>query len=218
MGQKAHPRSLRLGIVKDWDCNWFATKDYADLVVEDFTIRQYLKGELKKAGLASIYISRKAELIEVNVKVSRPGVVFGKGNKDTGYLVQDLKKKLDKDVTIKVTDIKHPDLNAKLLTEWIVFQLERRSPFRRSMKTAVQKAIRAGVKGVRVACSGRLAGAEIARTEWYKEGKVPLQTFRADIDYAFSEALTTYGKIGVKLFLYHGDIINKKEGSVLVNK
>jgi small subunit ribosomal protein S3 len=215
MGQKTHPIGIRLGIVKDWDSNWFALGKYSENVLEDFKIKQHLRNELKRAGIAKMLISRKAGAIEVKIYVARPGVVMGKGAADIKYISDELKKEIGKNIIIEVLEERNPDNNAKLLSEWIVFQLEKRVPFRRAMKMAVQKALRAGSQGIRVACAGRLGGVEIARCEWYREGRVPLQTFRADIDFAFSEALTTYGKIGVKLWLYNGEIFkNKKEAPI----
>jgi small subunit ribosomal protein S3 len=212
MGQKANPKSLRLGIIKDWDATWFGTKDYSELLFEDHQIRLVLNEALNRAGISHIQINRKATLIEIVLHVARSGVLTGKKGLDMGPIKDEIKKKIGKEVSIVVVDEKQPDVNAKLLSEWIAIQLEKRSAFRRAMKMAVQKALKSGAKGIKINCSGRLGGAEIARSEWSREGKVPLHTFRADIDYAFSEALTTYGKIGVKVWVYKGEVLstNKK--------
>lgn len=210
MGNKANPKGLRLGIVKDWDCHWYAESDYPKFIIEDLTIRDFLKKELMRAGVAQVVINRKSGNTEAVVYVARPGVIFGKTGLDLAAIKAALVNKLKKKVTIKVIEEKSPDLNAKLLGTWIAGQLERRIPFRRAMKMAMQRALKSGAEGIKVSCGGRLGGAEIARTEWYKEGKIPLHTFRADIDYAFTEALTTYGKIGIKVWIYKGEILNQK--------
>ena len=210
MGNKAHPKGLRLGIVKDWDCHWYAEREYPKFVLEDLSIRSFLNDELARAGVAQIVINRKSGTTEAVAYVARPGIIFGKTGIDLAAVKAALIKKLKKKVTIKVIEEKHPDLNARLLGTWITGQLERRIPFRRAMKMAMQRALKSGAEGIKVACAGRLGGAEIARTEWYKEGKIPLHTFRADIDYAFTEALTTYGKIGVKVWIYKGEVLTKK--------
>ena len=211
MGQKANPNGLRLGIVKDWDASWFSDRTYGVFLLEDFKIRNYLKKELFKGGVARIIIKRKAEHTEANVFIARPGVVFGRNSIDTSYLTAELKRMVGKVVRVNVIEEKNVEMSARLVGEWVAFQLEKRIPFRRAMKMAVQKSLKAGALGVKVTCSGRLGGAEIARSEWYREGKVPLHTLRADIDYAFSEALTTYGKIGVKVWIYKGEVLAKKK-------
>jgi small subunit ribosomal protein S3 len=211
MGQKANPIVLRLGIIRNWDSVWYADKDYAKFLYEDFKIRQFLKNELARAGLSRININRKTGMIEVNVYVARPGVIFGRGGIDSEMLNLEVSKLIKKDVRVNIHEEKNPEANSRLLCEWIAGQLEKRIPFRRAMKMSIQKALKAGAKGIRVACAGRLGGVEIARTEWYREGKVPLHTFRADIDYSFSEALTTYGKIGIKVWIYNGEILEKKD-------
>ena len=211
MGQKANPKALRLGIIKDWDATWFGTKEYASLLFEDHQIRLVLNEALNRAGISHIQISRKASLIEVKLYVARSGILTGKKGLDMEPIKDEIKKKINKEVSIIIVDEKHPDINAKLLAEWITIQLEKRSAFRRAMKMAVQKALKSGAKGIKINCSGRLGGAEIARSEWSREGKVPLHTFRADIDYAFSEALTTYGKIGVKVWVYKGEVLSNKK-------
>ena len=211
MGQKANPKALRVGIIKDWDATWFGTRDYADLLFEDHKIRLVLNEALNRAGISHIQINRKASLIEIILYVARSGMLTGRKGLDMGPIKDEIKNKIGKEVSIVVVDEKHPDINAKLLAEWIAIQLEKRSAFRRAMKMAVQKALKSGAKGIKINCSGRLGGAEIARSEWAREGKVPLHTFRADIDYAFSEALTTYGKIGVKVWVYKGEVLTKKQ-------
>lgn len=208
MGQKVHPRSFRLGIVKDWDANWFALENYPALILEDFAIKEFLKEEFHKAGVSRVVINRKAESTEALVHVARPGIIFGKsGNHDLNLIQDVLKKKHGKNVKVSIIEQKNPEANAKLIGDWICVQLEKRIPFRRAMKMAMQKALKAGALGIKVSTGGRLGGAEIARRETYREGKVPLHTIRADIDYAFSEALTTYGKIGVKVWIYNGEIL-----------
>lgn len=212
MGQKANPNCLRLGIIKDWESTWFSQKDYGVLLLEDFNLRKILKAELGKAGVSKIQINRKANSTEANVYVAKPGLILGKTNAvDMGLLHEELFKRFSKKIKVNVLEEKSADLSSRLLGEWIAGQLEKRIPFRRAMKMAVQKSLKSGAKGVKVCCSGRLGGAEIARVEWYREGKIPLHTFRADIDYAFSEALTTYGKIGVKVWVYKGDVLTFNE-------
>lgn len=212
MGQKANPKGLRLGIVKDWDANWFAEDNYGALVLEDYRIRNYLESALDKAGVSKIEINRKSGYTEANVYVARAGIIFGKKGLDIDAIKEDLDKQVaPNQVRINIKEEKDIESNARLLGQWIAQQLERRIPFRRAMKMAVQKCMKAGALGIKVSCSGRLGGVEIARTEWYREGKVPLHTFRADIDYAFTEALTTYGKIGVKVWVYHGEILPEKK-------
>ena len=213
MGQKSNPHGLRLGIVKDWDYTWFATDNYAANVLEDFNIRNFITNELSRAGISKINIKRKSDYVELIVKVARPGIIFGKSGIDIDLITADVSKMTGKKTNIKITEEKNHDGNSRLLASWVTGQLERRIPFRRAMKMAIQKSQKAGAKGIRISCAGRLGGVEIARTESYMEGKVPLHTLRADIDYAFTEALTTYGKIGVKVWIYNGEII-KKENSL----
>ncbi len=211
MGQKANPNGLRLGIVKDWDARWFSDRNYGLFLVEDHKIRSFLKKELFKGGVSRVTIHRKAELTEANVYIARPGVIFGKSSPDTSHLTNALKALIGKSVRVNLIEEKSVELSARLVSEWVTFQLEKRVPFRRIMKMAVQKSLKAGALGVKVMCAGRLGGAEIARSEWYREGKVPLHTLRADIDYAISEAYTTYGKIGVKVWIYKGDVLEKRK-------
>ncbi len=215
MGQKANPHSLRLGITKEWDSNWYASKkNYKDNLLEDFHIRNFLKDRLFRAGLARIAISRRAKQLVVDLYTARPGMVIGKGGQDAEVLNKDLAEFIGKPVQLNINEEKGVETNAQLWAEAIAIQLERRIPFRRAMKGTVTRALKAGAKGVKVMTKGRLGGSEIARKEWYREGRVPLHTFRAEIDYGFSEALTTYGKIGVKVWIYKGDVIGKKEVAV----
>jgi len=209
MGQKVNPKGLRLKIVKDWDCSWFATKNYHELVKEDYDIRNFLNQELNKAGVSKININRKANSTLVKLSIAKTGMVFGKRGMDIDFLKEALSKLIKKPIEIQVLEEKNIDTNAKLIGEWIAQQLEKRVPFRRAMKMAVQKAMKSGSLGIKINCAGRLGGVEIARSEWYREGKVPLHTLRADIDKAFTETLTTYGKIGVKVWVYLGEIFEK---------
>lgn len=206
MGQKTNPNGLRLGIVRDWDSNWFATNSYPEFLLEDFYIKNYIKTELNRTGVATVKVKRKADLVEIIVTVARPGMIYGKSSIDLSILKSHLESYTKKVVNIHVSEEKLPDLNGRLLALWITGQLERRVPFRRAMKMAVQRALKSGAEGVKIKCAGRLGGVEIARSESYHEGKVPLHTLRADIDYAFTEALTTYGKIGVKVWVYKGEV------------
>lgn len=214
MGQKANPNGLRLGIIRDWESTWFAEKDYAALVIEDFNLRRFLREELSRAGVSRIQINRKANITEINVTVARPGMVLGKGGAEVTLLQEEIKKRINKAIKVNVIEEKNPDLSSRLVGEWVCAQLEKRIAFRRAMKMAVQRSLKSGAKGIKICCSGRLGGAEIARTEWYREGKVPLHTFRADIDFAFSEALTTFGKIGVKVWIYKGEVLAPKKKPV----
>ena len=200
MGQKVNPHGLRVGVIKDWDSRWYARNDkVGDLIVEDYNIRKDLKKRLYSAGIAKIEIERSNARIKINLHCSRPGVVIGKGGQEIEKLRLELEKKLGKSVSLNIIEIRSPDLNAQLVAENIAAQLEKRISFRRAMK--------GGIKGIKVRTSGRLGGAEIARTESYHEGSIPLQTIRADIDYGFAEASTTYGKIGVKVWIYNGEIM-----------
>lgn len=210
MGQKANPIALRLGIVKTEDSVWFDKKNYSQNLIEDLLIRNKIKTDLKRAGIAKVKIARRRGEVEISVFAARPGTIIGKGGSDISFIREELMKLTDKKVNISIIEEKDIDRNAKLLAEGIAYQLERRVPFRRAMKMTVQKALKCGALGIKILCAGRLGGVEIARSEWYLEGKVPLHTLRADIDYAFTEALTTYGKIGVKVWVYNGDIISRK--------
>ena len=213
MGQKVSPHGLRVGIIKDWSSKWYASKkDFAEYLAEDNKIRKYLKATLKSAGISSINIERKGTDVKVTVATAKPGMIIGKG----GSAIEELKKKLEKmtgkTVSLNIEEVKNIDMDATLVAEAIASQLERRISFRKAMKQAMSKTMKAGAKGIKTQVSGRLGGAEIARAEHYSEGTIPLQTLRADIDYGFAEALTTYGIIGVKVWIYKGDVLpGKKE-------
>ena len=208
MGQKVHPHGLRVGIIKDWDSRWFMNdSDFGDSIVEDDKIRKFVKKALYQAGVAKIEIEKKAGKVTVFVHAAKPGIVIGKGGAGTEKLKADLTKLLNKDVFINIVEVKQPDSNAQLVAENIAAQLERRIPYRKAMKGAMGRTMRLGAKGIKAMCSGRLGGAEIARSETYHEGTIPLQTIRADIDYGFAEADTTYGKIGVKVWIYKGEVL-----------
>ncbi len=207
MGQKVNPIGLRLGINRTWDSRWFAGKNYADLLHEDLKLREYLFARLKQAGVSKIVIERPAGRARVTIHSARPGVVIGRKGADIEKLRQDLQKITNKDVALNIVEIRKPEIDAKLVAENIAQQLERRVAFRRAMKRAVQSAMRLGALGIRINCGGRLGGAEIARTEWYREGRVPLHTLRADIDYGTAEAATTYGICGVKVWIFKGEIM-----------
>ena len=209
MGQKVNPHGLRVGVIKDWDSRWYARNDkVGDLVVEDYNIRKELKSTLYAAGIAKIEIERDNAKVKINIHCSRPGVIIGKGGQDIEALRQKIEAKLGKAVALNIVEIRSPDLNAQLVAENIAQQLEKRISFRRAMKKAMQQATRLGAKGIKVTCSGRLGGAEIARSESYHEGTIPLQTIRADIEYGFAEAATTYGRIGIKVWIYKGEVLN----------
>jgi len=210
MGQKVNPVGLRVGIIRDWEGRWFAEKDYASLLHEDLKIREFIKGKLHGSGIAKVEIERAANRIKVTIHTARPGMVIGRGGTEVDNLRKELGKISGKQVSLNIAEVKVPELNAQLVAENIAFQLERRTSFRRAMKQSINRSMRLGAQGVKVSCSGRLMGAEIARTEGYSEGKVPLHTLRADIDYGFTEANTTYGKIGVKVWIYKGEILPAK--------
>lgn len=207
MGQKVHPKGLRIGIIKDWDAKWYAEKDYSDLLLEDIRLREYIKKRLYAAGISRIEIERAASRIKISIHTAKPGIVIGRGGSEVEALRKELEKRTSKHVNINIVEVKSPELDAQLVAENVASQLERRIAFRRAMKQTVSRSMRMGAQGIKISCSGRLAGAEIARTEWYNEGKVPLHTLRADIDYGFAEANTTYGKIGVKCWIYKGEVL-----------
>ncbi|MCK5097161.1 MAG: 30S ribosomal protein S3 [Desulfobacteraceae bacterium] len=211
MGQKVNPIGLRLGIIKTWDSKWYADKEYAKYVYADFKVRKFLKKKLYHAGISKIEIERFAKQIRIRVFASRPGIIIGKKGSEIALLKKDLEKMLSSDVLIDIKEIRRAETDAQLVAENIALQLERRIAFRRAMKRSVTTAMRFGAKGIKIICSGRLGGAEMARTEWYKEGRIPLHTLRADIDYGFIEAKTTYGTIGIKVFIFKGEIINTGE-------
>lgn len=207
MGQKVNPVGLRVGINRTWDSRWFSAKDYAKKLVEDLKLREFVTEKLKAAGISKVIIERAAKNTRVTVHTARPGVIIGKKGADIEKLRTDLSAKAGGDVSLNIVEIRKPEIDAQLVAEGIAQQLERRVSFRRAMKRSVQSALRLGAKGIRINVSGRLAGADIARTEWYREGRVPLHTLRADLDYGFSEASTTYGIIGVKVWIYKGDVM-----------
>ena len=211
MGQKVHPVGLRLGIIRDWDGRWFAEKDYATFLHEDIKIRRLIKEKLYNAGIARVEIERAANRIKVTIHTARPGMVIGRVGTEVEKLRKELEELTSKQIALNIAEVKTPELNAQLVAENIAAQLEKRVSFRRAMKQAINRTMRFGALGMKVACSGRLMGAEIARTEGYSEGKVPLHTLRADIDYGFSEANTTYGKIGVKVWINRGEVLQAKK-------
>lgn len=210
MGQKVNPHGLRVGVIKDWDSHWYAREEkVGDLVVEDYNIRKYLKNKLYAAGVAKIEIERSNGKVKINIHCSRPGVVIGKAGAEIENLRKDVETRLGKSVNLNIVEVRSPDLNAQLVAENIAQQLEKRISFRRAMKKAMQQATRLGAKGIKVTCGGRLGGAEIARSESYHEGTIPLQTIRADIEYGFAEAATTFGRIGVKVWIYKGEVLTQ---------
>ena len=211
MGQKANPIGNRLGIIKGWDSNWFGGKNYSDKLVEDEKIRKYLSVRIAKGGVAKVVIERTLKRITVTIHTARPGIVIGKGGQEVDKIKEELKKLTRKDVQINIFEIKRPEIEAHLVAEGVAKQLEARISFRRAMKTSIASTMRMGAEGIKIMCSGRLGGAEMARTEQYKEGRIPLHTFRADIDYALVEALTTYGKIGVKVWICKGEVYGKRD-------
>ncbi|MBM4140606.1 MAG: 30S ribosomal protein S3 [Nitrospira sp.] len=207
MGQKTHPVGVRLGIIKTWDSRWYRKKGYVEQLLEDITIRKTLKDRLFHAGVPKIEIERAGQNLRVIIYTARPGIIIGKKGTEVEKLRKDLKLMTGKEVAIDIKEIRKPEIDAQLVGENIALQLEKRVAFRRAMKKAVASALRFGALGVKISCSGRLAGAEIARSEWYREGRVPLHTFRADIDFGYAKARTTYGVIGVKVWIYHGDVL-----------
>ena len=219
MGQKVNPHGLRVGIIKDWDSKWYAdTKngEFSNNLVEDYKIREFLKKELYSANVSKIEIERTADRVRVNVYTAKPGIVIGKGGAGIEKVKAKVQKLTDKKLIIEIKEIKKPDLDAQLVAENIAAQLENRISFRKAMKSCMGRAMKAGALGIKTACSGRLGGADMARTEFYSEGTIPLQTLRADIEYGFAEADTTYGKVGVKTWIYHGEVLptkGNKEGS-----
>lgn len=215
MGQKVHPTGVRVGVIKDWNSKWYAdSKHFADYLVEDQKIRKFLKKKLYVAGISKIEIERTEKFVKVNVFASKPGIIIGKGGTGADELRTELTKLANKDINLNIIEVKNIDTDAQLVAENIAGQLERRISFRRAMKQCMQKAMKSGALGIKTAVSGRLGGADMARTEFYKEGNIPLQTLRADIDYGFAEANTTYGKTGVKVWIYKGEVLptRKVEG------
>ncbi len=215
MGQKVNPHGLRVGVIKDWDSKWYAEADFADCLVEDYKIREYLKKKLYSAGVSKIEIERASDKVKVIVYTAKPGVVIGKGGADIEVTKKELQKMTGKKVNVDIKEIKRPDKDAQLVAENIAAQLENRVSFRRAMKSCMGRAMKSGALGIKTAVSGRLGGADMARTEFYSEGTIPLQTLRADIDYGFAEADTTYGKMGIKVWIYKGEVLpvkNNQEG------
>ncbi len=206
MGQKVHPKGFRLGVYKDWGSRWYAEKDYGKLLHEDIRIRKFIKEKLFHAGVSDIVIERTAKRARINIHAARPGIIIGKKGAEVEQLRREISKMTDKDIFINIVEVRKPEVEAQLVAENIAGQLERRVSFRRALKRGVSSALRFGAEGIKVMCAGRLGGAEMSRTEWYREGRVPLQTLRADVAYGFAEARTTYGVIGVKVWIYKGEV------------
>ncbi|MEM6842823.1 MAG: 30S ribosomal protein S3 [Bacteroidota bacterium] len=211
MGQKVNPIALRLGIIKGWDSNWYGGKDFSDKLVEDHEIRKYINARLARGGVSKIVIERTLKRITLTIHTARPGVVIGKGGQEVDKLKEELKKLTGKDIQINIYEIKRPELDSQLIGDSIAQQLQARISYRRAMKQAIASALRVGAEGIKIKVSGRLGGAEMARTEQYKEGRIPLHTLRADIDYAVSEANTIYGKIGIKVWVFKGEVFGKRD-------
>ena len=209
MGQKINPTGLRVGVIKDWESRWYAKNaDFGDMLVEDYNLREWLLTKLAPAGVPKIEIERDANRVRINIHCAKPGMVIGRGGSEIDKLKAECEKKLGKDISLNIVEIKSPDLNAQLVAESIASQLERRISFRRALKQAIGRTMKLGAKGIKTQVSGRLGGADIARTEHYHEGTIPLQTIRADIDYGFAEAKTTYGRVGVKVWIYRGEVLH----------
>ena len=217
MGQKVNPHGLRVGVIKDWDSKWYADAEFSEYLVEDYNIRKYLKKKLYSAGVSKIEIERASDRVKVIIYTAKPGVVIGKGGAEIEVTKKELAKITDKKILVDIKEIKRPDKDAQLVAENIALQLENRVSFRRAMKSCMGRTMKSGALGIKAACAGRLGGADIARSEFYSEGTIPLQTLRADIDYGFAEADTTYGKVGVKVWIYKGEVLptkgNQEEGS-----
>ncbi|CDD56146.1 30S ribosomal protein S3 [[Bacteroides] pectinophilus] len=216
MGQKVNPHGLRVGVIKDWDSKWYAEDNFADNLVEDYNIRKFLKKRLYSAGISRIEMERTTDRLKIIIHTAKPGIVIGKGGAEIENLKKDVQKLTDKKLSIDIKEVKRPDKDAQLVAENIAQQLENRISFRRAMKSCMGRTMKAGAKGIKTSCSGRLGGADMARTEFYSDGTIPLQTLRADINYGFAEANTTYGKVGVKVWIYEGEVLptkTVKEGS-----
>jgi len=211
LGQKVHPIGFRLGIIRTWESNWYAEKDYAQLLHEDLKLRDYLKERLHHAGISKVEIERAAGKAKINIFAARPGIIIGKKGSEVEALKKELAKLTDKEVFINIQEVRKPEIDAQLVAENVALQLVRRVAFRRAMKKAVTQCLKFGAQGIKIECSGRLGGAEMSRREWYREGRVPLHTLRADIDYGFAEAKTTYGIIGVKVHIFKGEILGSKD-------
>jgi small subunit ribosomal protein S3 len=211
MGQKVNPHGLRVGVIKDWSSKWYAEEDFADNLVEDYNIRKFLKKKLYSAGVSGIELERTSDRLKVIIHTAKPGIVIGKGGAEIENLKKEVQKLTEKKLSIDIKEVKRPDRDAQLVAENIAQQLENRISFRRAMKSCISRTMKAGAKGIKTSCSGRLGGADMARTEFYSEGTIPLQTLRADIDYGFAEANTTYGKVGVKVWIYEGEVLPTKQ-------
>jgi len=214
LGQKTNPIGNRLGIIRTWESRWFSKKNYTDQLLEDLHVRDMIKQKLFHAGVSKIEIERPGQKLKIIIHTARPGIIIGKKGAEVEKLKKEVEQITDKQVAIDIKEVRKPEINAQLVAENISLQIEKRVAFRRALKRAVSSSMRFGALGIKVQCSGRLAGAEIARTEWYREGRVPLSTFRADVDYGLAEARTTYGKIGVKVWIYHGDILTDQAGTL----
>jgi small subunit ribosomal protein S3 len=210
LGQKVHPIGFRLGVIKTWDSKWYAEADYAKFLHEDIAIRKFLKKRLYNSGVSKIEIERAANKTKINIHTARPGLIIGKKGSEVETIKKELSSLTSKEIFINIHEVRKPELDAQLVAENVALQLERRIAFRRAMKKSVTSALKFGAKGIRITCSGRLGGAEMSRTEWYREGRVPLHTLRADIDYGFAEAMTTYGLIGIKVLIFKGEILPGK--------
>jgi len=211
LGQKVHPIGFRLGVIRTWDSKWYAEGDYARLLHEDIKLRSYLKKRLYHAGISKIELERAASKAKINIFAARPGIIIGKKGSEVEALKKELAKLTDKEVFINIQEVRKPEIDAQLVAENVALQLERRVAFRRAMKKSVSQALKFGAQGIKINCSGRLGGAEMSRTEWYREGRVPLHTLRADIDYGFAEAKTTYGIIGVKVLIFKGEVLKQEQ-------
>jgi small subunit ribosomal protein S3 len=211
MGQKTHPKIFRVGVIESWDSKWYSRHDYAHLLHEDFKVKKFLKSRLYHAGISRIEIERAANKAKINIHTARPGIVIGKKGAEIEKLKEELARLASRETYLNIIEVRRPDLDAQLVSENVALQLERRVAFRRAMKESVSRAMRMGAQGVKIQCAGRLGGSEIARTEWYREGRVPLHTLRADVNYGFAEARTTYGVIGVKVWIFRGEILTEEE-------
>jgi len=211
LGQKVNPIGLRLGITKTWESRWYADKKYSKYILEDYKIRKFIKNKLNHAGISKIEIERSTKRIRLRIFTARPGIVIGKKGSEIELLKKELEKQVSQEVLIDIQEVRKPEIDAQLIAENVALQIVRRVAFRRAMKRGVGSAMRFGAQGIKIICAGRLGGAEMARTEWYREGRVPLHTLRADIDYGFTEAKTTYGIVGVKVFVFHGEVLKKDQ-------
>ena len=211
MGHKVNPIGFRLGVIKTWESKWYASADYSKLLHEDIKLREYLKKRLYHAGISKIELERAANKAKINIHAARPGIIIGKKGSEVEVLKKELSKLTDKEIFLNIQEVRKPEIDAQLVAEGVALQLERRVAFRRAMKKSVSQALKFGAQGIKIHCSGRLGGAEIARSEWYREGRVPLHTLRADIDYGFAEAKTTYGIIGVKVLIFKGEVLSREQ-------